>query len=44
MYATDMKATKLQCPYCDTFVCFECKEEWHDKVTCDVAFIAKLGP
>jgi hypothetical protein len=44
MYAKDMKATKMQCPICSTLVCFECKEEWHEAVTCDAAFIMRLGP
>jgi len=44
MYAKDMKDTKLQCPICSTLVCFECKEEWHEKVSCDEAYINKLAP
>ena len=43
MYAPDMKVTKLQCPLCDTFVCFSCREEWHDEPSCEAAFIKKLG-
>ena len=44
MYAKDIKATKMQCPICSTLVCFECKEEWHEAITCDAAFIKRLGP
>lgn len=42
MYAKDIKETKLECPLCSTLVCFECKEEWHEGISCDEAFVNKL--
>ena len=44
VYAKNMKAEKLKCPECASIICFVCKEEWHEGLSCDASFIKKLGP
>ena len=35
---------KLECPKCKTWVCFDCKDEWHgEEVTCEQALNKQLA-
>ena len=38
MKAESNDTQKLQCPRCETWVCFNCRDEWHgEDVTCEEA-------
>ena len=37
----NMDATELQCPECDTKICFRCREDWHGKLSCEAAMEKK---
>ena len=41
--AEDSQCVKLQCQKCTTEVCFACKQEWHEGVTCEAIMNNQLA-